>query len=70
MKYETIALPVTPDGRTYVTHEVMAEHPEIAAFIERTRDCWEKSSLEMDILIMKRANPLDKCNASGHDIAG
>lgn len=39
-KYETRALPQDDDGYTYVTDKMLAEDPELAAFLTRTHNSW------------------------------
>lgn len=36
----TIALPQLPDGRTYISREMMENYPEVLAFYERTKNSW------------------------------
>ncbi len=37
-----IALPQLPDGRTYITLQMMREHPEVADLYQRTRNSWDQ----------------------------
>jgi len=47
----TIALPQLPDGRTYITREMMENHSEVLAFYERTKFSWYADPMR-DIVVM------------------
>jgi hypothetical protein len=46
----TWALPKLPDGRTYVTEQMMKEEPALRRFVHRTRGAWHHD-FEMSMYI-------------------
>lgn len=49
------ALPRTPDGRTYITDQMLVENPHLWDFLTRTSSQWERS-FNGDYYIMKERN--------------